>query len=416
MKTVTGDADSLPPDYELVRFMPGIRLALPTQLAAATRDALHERELTAEVDRREALDRTRDTLKADAATENQDRMAKEKQARDDKKQAFDQPVAEGWYRVLPNLGTLLDERDSAGADLKSADGDVNERNKRLHKLLIERGPDRKLARPARWREAMDELDAAMPNFREPVRLLRNSLALADTTGHAVRVPPMLLLGPAGVGKTYFSQRVAEVLGAPHAAIGFDQPSAGNSLRGSDRNWSNSSTGILFELICMGEVANPVVLLDELDKSRIGSSDGLDPLAQLHGALEPQTSRRMLDVSVDIEFDASMTAYVATANSVRRLGSPLLSRFEVFVIEPPSLDESFDIARTVVEQALRRLGLTGKLVFERRAVCLLANLSPRLMVRAVEQAVAAAVADGREDVIENHVWAEVCHADRGLRLH
>ena len=410
------DSEKLPQGYEFVRFDPMLRLALPTDMAAVTREVLHERERAAEHSRREAVDRTRDTLVANAANERQDRVAKEQHARVEQKQRFERPVAEGFFRVLPNLGALLDERESAGAKLKSADDDINKRNQRLRSLLIERGPDRRLARPPQRREAMDELDATMPNFREPTRLLRNTLALADATGRPVRVAPMLLLGPPGVGKTFFSQRVAEMLGAPHSAIGFDQPSGGGSLRGGDAFWGNSSTGILFDLICMGEVANPVVLLDELDKSCIGGSDGLDPLAQLHGALEPQTSRRMLDVSVGIEFDASMTTYVATANSARGLGSPLLSRFEVFAIEPPSLDESFDIARTVVEQALRRLGLTGKLVFERRAVCLLANLSPRLMVRAVEQAVAAAVADGREDVIENHVWAEVCHADRGLRLH
>src|ERR1700704_2280910 len=98
---------------------------------------------------------------------------------------------------------------------------------------------------------------------------------------------MLLLGPPGVGKTYFSHRVAQLLGAPHADIAFDQPTAGSQLRGSDKDLGNSSSGLLFNLICMGDCANPVLLLDELDKSGVtGNRWELDPLNQLHGALEP----------------------------------------------------------------------------------------------------------------------------------
>ena len=69
---------------------------------------------------------------------------------------------------------------------------------------------------------------------------------------------------------------------------------------------------------MGECANPVILLDELDKSTFdGGSDRLDPLSQLHAVLEPETSHQTLDVSVNIEFDASLVTYIATANKVGR---------------------------------------------------------------------------------------------------
>ena len=51
---------------------------------------------------------------------------------------------------------------------------------------------------------MAELEAALPNFREPIRLLHNALALGEASLGPVRVPPMLLLGPPGAGKTLFS--------------------------------------------------------------------------------------------------------------------------------------------------------------------------------------------------------------------
>jgi ATPase family associated with various cellular activities (AAA) len=136
---------------------------------------------------------------------------------------------------------------------------------------IKKGPVRRIAQPEGLRESMDQLEASLPHFREPTRLLRNALALAHATKQPARVPPMLLLGPPGIGKTYFTHRVAELMGAPHASTVFDQPTAGSGLSGSDSDWANSSTGLLFNLRCMGDCANPVILLDELDKSSSGTN-------------------------------------------------------------------------------------------------------------------------------------------------
>lgn len=109
-------------------------------------------------------------------------------------------------------------------------------------------------------------------------------------------------------------------------------------------------------------------------------------------------------------------YIATANTVRDVGLSLLSRMEVFSIEPPSRDESFDIAQAIVAHVLMRFGLADKLSFERRAVCLLAHLSPRLMIRAVEQAVAAAVAEERDRVSEDELWAGLVRSENQPGLH
>ena len=228
---------------------------------------------------------------------------------------------------------------------------------------------------------------------------------------------MLLLGPPGVGKTYFTHRVAELLGAPHASIAFDQSTSGSEMTGSASFWANSSTGLLFNLICMGDVANPVVLLDELDKSCSGTGRReIDPLAQLHGALEPQTSRCTVDVSIDFEFDASLVFYVGTANTLRGLTGPILSRMETFSIEPAEPSDSVEIARAVVSQVLSRLNLQDALGFERKGLYVLAHLSPRLMLRTAEKAIAAAVVAGQGEVRESDVWAELGPDCDGPRLH
>jgi ATP-dependent Lon protease len=109
--------------------------------------------------------------------------------------------------------------------------------------------------------------------------------------------------------------------------------------------------------------------------------------------------------VDIEFDASMVTYIATANSLRGLTSPILSRFEVFGIEPPETSDAVEIARAV-NQVLKRMNLQDKLGFDRKGLVVLAHLSPRLMLRTVEKAVAAVIEAGQDQIRESDLWAEL----------
>lgn len=312
----------------------------------------------------------------------------------------------GFHRVLPKLADLAKEIDDVKSVERSGDKDVTQRRLRIVEKLLELGPDRRIAMPADWRAAVDDLEEALPNFAGPVRALRHALALAEATGMAPRIAPQLLLGPPGVGKTFYSHRVAELFGSAHASVAFDQPSAGSQLRGSDKYWANTETGILFNLIGLGEFANPVVLLDEMDKSCVGGAREADPLAQLHGVLERETAQCLTDSSVDIEFDASLAVYVGTANSLRGLGAPIVSRMQVFVIESPTKWQAIDIATSISRTVLRQLRLEGQIEFDRKALYLLAHLSPRHMTRAAEQSVAAAVASGRRHVGEAELWNEL----------
>jgi ATP-dependent Lon protease len=143
---------------------------------------------------------------------------------------------------------------------------------------------------------------------------------------------------------------------------------------------------------------------------------MDPLAQLHGDLEPQTARCMQDISTDIEFDASLVSYVATANSLRGIGAPLLSRFEIFVIGPPGPHEAVQVARHVIDSGLRRLGLQERVRFERRCAYVLAHMSPRLMQRSVELLAAAALRDEAGVVREDDALRALGWGEDGPRLH
>lgn len=403
------DDDALPGGYAYHWAANGrSRLVVPMEVARAAEEALRERQARELDERREEAKRQKESLDAQALAE----------AAKSKGLAEISPVpAAGFHRILLRFAEYTGEKAVQALQTRTADIDVSRRFEAIRQRLLELGPDRRIARPPNWREALDGLEAALPNFAHPLALLRDTLSLAEVTAAPVRIPPMLLLGGPGIGKSYFSHKLAEVFGVPHGVLAFDQPTYGAGLRGLDKAWGNSESGLLFNLVCMGDVANPLILLDELDKSTQGSGRReMDPLAQLHGALEPQTSRCIQDISTDIVFDASLVTYVATANSLRGLEMPLLSRFDVFDIGPPGIDDAIQVARNVVESALTRLGLTDRLRFERRCAVVLSRLSPRLMQRATERLIAAALREQRDVVTGEHVWALMGMEPESPRLH
>lgn len=403
MRRALHEMEQPPVGFAWVRLESDASMLLPAAVAESRTQDIERRRQEQDDRQREELRRQQDERIAQAKREKEVGATRPKTNR----KAVSEKPQPGWHRVVTGLADAARELDDPKSVERSADKDVNQRRRRVLERLLELGPDRRIAIPANWRTAVEELEAALPHFAAPIRALRNALALAHATGTEPRVPPQLLLGPPGVGKTFYSHRVAGLFGSAHASIPFDQPSAGSQLRGSDKYWSNTEPGVLFNLICLGEFANPVVLLDEMDKACAGStSRELDPLAQLHGALERETSQRLLDVSIEVEFDASLAVYVGTANSLRGIGAPILSRMQVFVIEPPSKWEAIHIAKSISTSVLQRLGLEGRVDFARQALYLLAHLSPRHMARAAEQSVAAAVADGRSHIGEAELWNEL----------
>ena len=301
------------------------------------------------------------------------------------------------HKVLVDAENLLD-RLRAVREGAQGDRDQAKREDVALSRALERGAYRSIVRPTGWREALDDLALELPAFRGVIDLIRNAHALSEATGSALAIPPLLLVGPPGVGKSYFCGRLAEVLQSGSKWIAMDQPSAGSQLRGSDRAWGNSMHGVLYELLALGKTANPIVVLDEIDKAaRKLYSQDVDPLAQLYSALEPETARRLADISLDVELDSSQVLYIATANGLKTLDSALLSRFEVIMVGLPIASERRESAARVATTALGRLGVLGRVGVSPGAVAVLAEFAPRVIRRAVEKAVAAAVAGGRRVV-------------------
>ncbi len=264
--------------------------------------------------------------------------------------------------------------------------------------LKARGTFRKLANISydRFDAALATLKNDHPLFEEVIAFVHTSLSMCNSRGLPQCMPAMLLAGPPGLGKTHFTKALARVMGAACHELSFDANLKASALMGQDKGWSNNTAGIVYDAVIGGDCANPVILLDEIDKCREGLYQ--HPLSSLHSLLEPVSSSKVTDISIGLTFDASLVTWICTCNYVELVPATLLSRMKVFHIRPAT-DAALAIrmARVMLEKthALVGMGLPNFAAPSPKLAPLIAHLSPREQRQELEHAYAIAVAAGRK---------------------
>lgn len=200
-----------------------------------------------------------------------------------------------------------------------------------YERMIEKGPDRFQVKPSGL-PAMAHLYDELPNFHEVLDDLKRQLALCSDSRDALELTPMLLLGPPGVGKTHFAREVAQLLGTGMGFISMSSMTAGWVLSGASSQWKGARAGKVFETLVDGQYANPVMVVDEIDKG--GGEHAYDPLGSLYSLLEHDTAGSFTDEFAEVPIDASQVIWVATANDARGIPDPILNRVNVFEIDTP----------------------------------------------------------------------------------
>jgi ATP-dependent Lon protease len=273
---------------------------------------------------------------------------------------------------------------------------ANEALRALYDKMVRVGGQRFTVKPSAL-PAMDELFEELPNFSSVLEDIRKQLALCMDSEDAVELPPMLLLGAPGIGKTHFARRIAQLLGTGFGYVPMSSLTAGWILGGASSQWKNAKPGKVFETFLNGEYANPVMVVDELDKT---SADGqYDPLGALYGLLEIDTAMRFVDEFAEIPIDASGAVWFATANDASRIPEPILNRMHVYEIDPPDAEGAARIALAIYRE-IRGAHDWGKAFPELPGAAVLAKLaelSPREMRRAVLAAFGSAKIDGRAEL-------------------
>ena len=248
-----------------------------------------------------------------------------------------------------------------------------------YERMLEKGAERFQVKPGGL-PAMEHLYDEMPNFNEVLDDVRRQLALCTDSRDALEITPMLLLGPPGIGKTYFAREIAQLLGTGLGFISMSSLTAGWVLSGASSQWKGSRPGKVFETLVDGNYANPVMVVDEIDKAR--AEHVYDPLGALYSLLEHDTAGSFTDEFAEVAIDASQVIWVATANDERCIPEPILNRMNVFEVRAPDANAARAIAIRLYKQ-LRGSHEWGQRFDEQASEAVLERLSgtaPREMRR------------------------------------
>lgn len=283
-------------------------------------------------------------------------------------------------------------------------GDVERRLDRLphkehenlrstYERMLEKGPERFQVKPSGI-PAMDRLYDDLPNFHEVLDDVKRQLALCQDSRDALEITPMLLLGPPGVGKTHFARELSRLLGTGMGFLSMSSLTAGWVLSGASSQWKGARPGKVFETLVEGQYANPVMVVDEIDK--VGGEHAYDPLGALYSLLEHDTAGSFTDEFAEVPIDASQLIWVATANDERSLPEPILNRMNVYEVQAPDRDAARRIAARLYAgiRADHDWGQRFELEPQDDVLDQLSSMTPREMRRAWMTGFGNARLDGR----------------------
>lgn len=302
------------------------------------------------------------------------------------------------------------DQDVLAAQLERAKGLPIDSRHTIEKALRQAqalGPNREIAQ-APDAHVLAELDRDFPNFAAVTQFLMERLHLSRVSpDHALRLPPLLLNGSPGVGKTAYCRRLACLLGLRFENQDVSQDNANFSMLGLDVGYSSGKPGRIWQSL-MDPSMSVMWLLDELDKAgeyhRYG---GVDYLLSL---LEPLTAASFSDAATQLPVNAAWIFWMATSNSLQGISAPLLSRFEVFEISQPTHAQMHAIVRSVQRDLYAHEDWAKAFPAELapELIHALSVCSPREMRRALVSAYARAAASGRRTLSLDDIDAAKAH--------
>lgn len=180
-----------------------------------------------------------------------------------------------------------------------------------------------------------------------------------------RSPVMLLVGLQGVGKTTLAMSVAEALGRKFVRISMGGIGSTLELRGKSKSFADAEPGQLIKALIRTGVKNPLILLDEIEKSSGEKGLQLDIMAVLLEILDPNQNVNFRDHYIDYPIDLSDVLFICSANNTGPLSTALMDRMEIIKMPSYTDQEKLVIARDyLLPKVMEKAGLAeGELLIE-----------------------------------------------------